>query len=154
MSVLFVHVRVVLSGRWVRLWEAAGFLDGILSLPVPSAPLEPLPLVGSRVGRYICLWILSHCVCKCRCSDHRLQHESMVKLRGELKLRVIIQGLSYNFNVLFKWQVISRYYTCHISEQPSVLMSRITLYSTSVSALCLYCVIGYGWFLVPTAIQT
>ena len=69
------RVRVVLSGRWVRLWETAGFLDDILSLPEPSALLEQLSFLGSRMGRYICLRILSHCwhdtlcvhVCVCVC---------------------------------------------------------------------------------------
>lgn len=55
------RVRVVLSGRWVRLWETAGFLDDILSLPEPSALLERLSFLSSRMGRYICLRILSHC---------------------------------------------------------------------------------------------
>lgn len=72
------RVRVVLSGRWVRLWETAGFLDDILSLPEPSARLEQLSFLSSRMGRYICLRILSHCwhdahcvcTCVCRCDDH------------------------------------------------------------------------------------
>ncbi len=59
-SYLF-HSRVVLSGRWVRLWEAAGFLDDILSLPGPSALLDQSSFLNSRIGRYICLRILSHC---------------------------------------------------------------------------------------------
>lgn len=48
------HVRVVLSGRWVLLWEPAGLLDDILSLPEPSVPLEERSFF-SRIGHYICL---------------------------------------------------------------------------------------------------
>lgn len=59
-SYYLFHVRVMLSGRWIRLWETAGFLDDILSLPGPSALLELLSFWSTRFGRHICLWILSH----------------------------------------------------------------------------------------------
>lgn len=65
-----VHVRVVLSGRWVRLWETAGFL-WMIFCPCQSHlhcwNSSPFGLVATSVCKFSHTWHNARTLCVCVC---------------------------------------------------------------------------------------